>query len=116
FGRMILYPYGSRWRPPEDADAHRAEAEAIRARLPERYRIRQTARWLPGAFAPGMEIDHLHDAYGAVSLLVECSGGGARVTEPSSWVRPWRWFNPPDPRAEASRIATALEPFVRGSG
>lgn len=113
-GRKILYPYGGRWAPPDDVDALRAAASAVSGRLPRRYGIRQSARWVPGAFAHGMEIDHLHDRYGAIALLVECSLGGATARAPRSLLHPFRIFNPARPEVEASELAAALEPFVRG--
>jgi hypothetical protein len=113
-GRMILYPFGAWWRSPHDRGEHRRAAQGIRARLPERYAVRQVSHWLPGAFARGIEIDHLHQRYGAVSLLVECSLGGLRLGEPSSWTRPFCWYNPRDPGSVASELAQALEPFMRG--
>jgi len=113
FGRKILYPWGARWARPRDVAPMQRAAEAIRSAAGERYGIVQSARWVPGAFAYGMEIDHLHAAYGANVLLVECSSGGLRVTAPGSWVTPWRWFNPPDPRASVAAIAPAVERFIR---
>jgi hypothetical protein len=113
-GRMILYPYGGRWAPPAAEDQMLRAAGAVQSRLPRRYKIRQSARWVPGAFAHGMEIDHLHERYGAVSLLIECSRGGASPTALSSLIHPFRIFNPPRPAVEAGELADALEPFVRG--
>ncbi|HJK92924.1 MAG TPA: M14 family metallopeptidase [Polyangiaceae bacterium LLY-WYZ-15_(1-7)] len=114
FGRKVLYPYGGRWRQVGDLHRHRAAAEAIADALPG-YEAVQSSRWVPGAFAPGMEIDHLHDAFGALALLVECSGGGTRLRDPGSWLHPFRWFNPPDPEHVAARLAPVLEGFVRGA-
>jgi predicted deacylase len=114
-GRMILVPYGGRWAPPADAARLLRAAHAIRARLPRRYGVRQSARWVPGAFARGMEIDTLHDRYGATAILVECTWGGARLLDPRTWRHPFRIFNPPDPAAEIAELAAALEPFARGA-
>jgi hypothetical protein len=113
-GRMILFPFGGRWRPPHDLADHRRAAHGIQGRLRERYHVRQVSHWLPGARARGIEIDHLHERYGAVSLLVECSRGGLLLRDPSSWTWPFRWYNPPEPRRVASDLAQAMEPFVRG--
>lgn len=114
-GRKLLLPWGARWaRPPRWAELV-AAAEAVRARLPEPYSIAQIARWVPGAFAHGTELDWLHGELGALAILVECSLGGASVRAPSSWIDPFRWFNPPDPARHADAIAAALEPFLRGA-
>ncbi len=115
FGRVILYPYGGRWRAPDDVAAHRDATAAIRAGSPLRYRPRQTSHWLPGAFAHGTEIDHLHDAYGATALLVECSRGGFSPWRAGSWLHPFRWYNPPDPAAEAAALRTPLVQFLLGA-
>lgn len=118
FGRMILWPYGGRWRPPRALMEHRRAALGIKERLwaaqKGRYGRRQASHWVPGMFIRGMEIDHLHERYGATALLVECTSGGLRLGDPSSWIHPFRWYNPPDPAAEAAALARALEPFVRG--
>lgn len=110
FGRMLLLPYGGRWSAPARIDHLRAHAARIAAALPG-YRVRQSARWVPGAFAYGMELDHF-DALGADGVLVECSAGGLSLGAPSSWLHPMRWFNPPDLEAERTKIAAALVPFV----
>ncbi len=113
FGRRVLYPYGARWRAPDDVEAHRAAARAVCALADDGYKSVQSARWVPGAFAYGMEIDHLHDAFGATSLLVECSRAGVRAADASSWTLPFAWFNPPDPARDAALLAPAIERFVR---
>ncbi|MCS6797540.1 MAG: M14 family metallopeptidase [Myxococcota bacterium] len=116
FGRMLLLPYGGRWRRPTRFREHLDAARAMHARIGDgRHRIRQSARWVPGLFAHGMEIDHLLEAFGALSLLVECSSGGLRLHDPTSWWHPWRWFNPPDPERTVDGLVTALEAFVRGT-
>jgi len=113
FGRMILHPYGGVWRRPSAYGPHRRAAEAMRARIAgPRYRIRQSSRWVPGAFAPGMELDHLHDRYGALALLVELGAGGLDAFDPSSWVEPTRWFHPPGSAEEVARVLPALRAFV----
>ena len=116
FGRMILVPYGGTLaRAPRYAELARA-AEAVQRRLRFRYRIGQSSRWVPGVKVCGMELDHLHDEYGAIALLIECSRGGARLRDPASWLHPFRWYNPPRPRDEAGAIADALVPFVNPPG
>lgn len=113
FGRMVLHPYGGVWRRPERHAEHRRAAEKLQARIEGvRYRVRQSARWVPGAFAPGMEIDHLHDHYGALALLVELGSGGLEGFDPRTWVEPPRWFYPPDSAAEVARVLPALLDFV----
>ncbi len=113
FGRMILHPYGGVWRRPDRYPEHREAAEALQAAIDGlRYRIRQSARWVPGAFAPGMELDHLHERYGALALLVELGSGGLDAFDPYSWVEPTRWFHPPDSEEEIARVLPALLSFV----
>lgn len=114
-GRMLLIPYGGVWRAPKQQLKLRRAAESVRRRLEEPYRIRQSSRWVPGAFARGMELDHLHARYGATALLVECSPGGFRLWDPATWLHPFRWFNPANPAETADTLATALEPFIRGT-
>lgn len=114
FGRKILYPFGGRFRAPPDRDRLRAEAKALRDRMPS-YEVVQVARWVPGAFAHGLEIDHLYVRYGATALLIELSSGGVRALDPSSWAHPLRWFNPRDPETAVAEVLPALEGFVRAT-
>lgn len=114
YGRMILYPYGGRWRAPEELARLRAAARSVAARIAGRYRVVQVARWVPGAFAHGMEVDTMHARWGATALLVECSAGGLSLGAPSSVVQPFCWFNPAEPLRDVEELAPALELFLRG--
>lgn len=113
-GKKLLVPWGGRFaRPARWRELH-AAAEAIRARLPDRYTISQVSHWLPGAFAYGVEIDWLYGDLGALAVLVECSMGGTSLRDPSTWFDPFRWYNPRDPARHAESIAAAVDPFLRG--
>ncbi len=112
-GRMILLPYGGRWRPPADWASLRRAGQAVKAAIPAPYTVRQTSHWLPGMFAHGMELDHLHGHYGATAMLIECSLGGVTLRDPRSLLHPFRWFNPGRPERVVGQVATALEPFLR---
>lgn len=112
FGGKVLYPYGGVWRRTADQERHAREARWLAQGLG--YGATQCARWVPGAFAPGMEIDHLYEAFGALSLLVECSRGGLSAWDPSSWLWPFRWFNPRDREGVVRAAAGPLEAFLRG--
>lgn len=111
FGRKLLLPFGGRWRPPDDVEQLRALALEVSRALAPRYDVRPASHWLAGAFAFGLELDHLH-ALGIPALLVECSAGGLSLCDPTSWLHPFRWYNPPEPRAEARAIARALRVFL----
>jgi hypothetical protein len=113
FGRKVLVPFGGRWRPPDDLDRVMPLAKDVGARLG--YDVVVASHWLPGFGAFGLELDHLHVA-GARAILVECSAGGFSFRDPSSWLHPFRWYNPPDPEAQAARIADALVPFAAPMG
>lgn len=113
FGNKLLVPYGGRWRRPLGADTHDGLALEVRGRLLDRYHLTTPSRWVPGLFAYGMELDHFH-AWGADPLLVECSSGGLAITDPGSWLHPFRWFNPRDPGRHAAELAAALVPFLQG--
>ena len=112
-GNQLLTPYGGRWRRPLGADRHDTAAELVRRRLDLRYARTTPARWVPGLFAYGMELDHFH-AWGAVGLLVECSAGGLSWADPTTWLHPFRWFNPPDPERHVRALTAALRPFLEG--
>ena len=113
-GRMLLTPYGGIWRAPRASPTLMRAVRSVQQRMAHPYRHRQSARWVPGAFAHGMELDHLHARYGATAVLVECSAGGLRWTDRSSWLSPFRWFNPPEPGKTTTELTHALEPLVRG--
>jgi hypothetical protein len=111
FGRKLLLPHGGTWKLPPDYDALVALARAVKQGLRHRYSISSAARWMPGTFAYGMELDHFH-AEGIAPLLVECSAGGLSLFDPSTWLHPFRWYNPRDPERQSVEIAAALRPFV----
>jgi hypothetical protein len=118
FGGAILYPYGALPVPPPDAEIHYQYATKIAERIGgrRRYRVEQSARWVPGFRGSGMEIDWFHDEFGACSLLVECSHGGWRggsFTLPKL-MEPFAWFNPDSVLTTRLQIAQAVEGFVRG--
>lgn len=113
FGRMILLPWAHRGATSPQHRALVAHARTIAAQLPDRYRVLHTGRW--PLFRPGgLELDWL-TARGALTMLVECGRGGLSWKRPSTWIEPFRWYNPEDPASEVSALATALEPFVRGA-
>jgi hypothetical protein len=111
FGGMLLLPYGGRFGRPPDYAALHAHARGVNQRLGGRYTIRASSRWVPGQFAHGMELDDLH-ARGIAPILVECAWGQASLLRPSTWLHPWRWFNPVDPEVHAAAIAASLRPFL----
>lgn len=113
-GRILFTPYGGTWRAPRAAPTLLRAARSIQRRLTEPYRIRQASRWIPGVFPRGTELDHLYARYRAITILVECSAGGRRWRAPSSFLHPFRWFNPPELQATAHPLACAIEPFIRG--
>ncbi|MCA9641905.1 MAG: hypothetical protein KC492_14465, partial [Myxococcales bacterium] len=119
FGGVVLHPYGAFWR----RTSHHAEQARAASSVAERigretgqgaYRVLQSARWVPGFTAPGMELDWFYAEHSALCLLVECSRGNQRLRAPAHWLEPFRWFNPADPRGLAESLSRALEPFVRG--
>jgi hypothetical protein len=112
-GKKVLYPFGGRWSQPRDGGRQAHLAHALQRILPPGYSVDQCARWVPGAFAYGMEIDHLHAAYGANALLVECTRGDLCWRRPRAFLDPFRIFNPGHGRSEAGQLAHALDRFVR---
>ncbi len=113
-GNMILMPWGGVWKSPVAREQHMRVARTLKERLGP-YTIRQVSRWVPGvSFAHGMEIDHLHQAYEATAILVECTRGEVDALRPSALLNPFRVFNPQNGRERGARIAKALEPFLRG--
>ncbi|MCP4447114.1 MAG: hypothetical protein GY811_17465 [Myxococcales bacterium] len=114
-GNMILMPWGGIWKSPHAREEHLRVANKLKMRLGN-YTVRQVSHWFPGiSFAHGMEIDHLHQAYDATSILIECTRGEVGTLRPSAYIDPFRIFNPQNGRERAATIAAALEPFVRGA-
>jgi hypothetical protein len=114
FGSCVLYPSGRGLLPIADAPEHAAWARRVAAAIGGGDgRVCPASRMMPGFGAGGMELDWFHRRHGALSLLVECPGGGVprrlgRLTHP------FAWFNPERPRDVADRVADALLGFVRG--
>lgn len=115
FGGAVLFPSAARLWPVHDAKEHAAWAERVARSIdPARpYVAKACARWAKGITAGGLELDWFHGRHGALSLLVECSRGGVGL-RPSRLLDPFAWFNPPDLGKQASALATALLPYVRG--
>lgn len=111
FGRVLLLPWGGRFALPPGYDRLHRHASRVQGALQSRYRIKTPARWIPGLFAHGMELDHLHQE-DIDPMLVEISGGGFSLLDPSSWTHPFRWYNPPDPAAHAAELAEPLATFL----
>ena len=113
FGRMILLPWAHRGATSPHHRELVADARALAARLPGRYRVLHTGRW--PLFRPGgLELDWL-TSHGARAMLVECGRGGLSWRRPSTWIEPFRWYNPEEPSSEIAALAAGLEPFVRGA-
>ena len=112
-GRVILLPWAHTGARPPRYRELRAHADAVAARMPERYRVWQAGRFPPFRLG-GLELDWL-TSQGALTLLVECTGGGLALGAPATWASPFAWYNPADGAARAAPIARALEPFVRGA-
>lgn len=95
FGEWIFTPYaGSRDVPP-DAERIAEIAAGMAAAQPHKpYRFVQLARRSRLFQARGAEIDHFYREHGALSFLIEI-GAGPRMSVPSTWTVPYRWFTPP---------------------
>ena len=116
FGKVILRPWGGVFARTKDEEDLLESSRLIAERSLGGYRPKQVSRWYPGiSFAHGMELDHLYGAYASKALLIECSAGGFRWADPSSWFHPWRWFNPPDPQACAAELSATLADFLAGA-
>lgn len=111
FGRVLLLPWGGRFALPPDYPRLYGHAARVQGALRSRYRIKTPARWMPGFFAHGMEIDHFH-AQEIDPMLVEISRGGLSLFDPTSWFHPFRWYNPRDPAAHAAELADPLAAFL----
>ncbi|HUS64736.1 MAG TPA: M14 family metallopeptidase [Kofleriaceae bacterium] len=95
FGEWIFLPYAGSRREPRERARLEEIAGAMTAAQPHRpYRIAQLSRRSRFFQARGAEIDHFLDRHGALSFLVEI-GAGPRLGQPSTWLEPYGWFNPP---------------------
>ena len=114
FGRMILLPYGGRWKRPSGFESMVTTATKLQNTFHEKYTIRQCSRWVPGFFARGMEIDSMVDRTEAEAVLIECSKGGLSLWQPRSWFSPFRWFNPQQPENTITGLTPGLRKLLLG--
>lgn len=113
-GGAVLYPSAHSLRPIADGAEHQQWARFVAQRTGGQVLRTMRSAWFSrGLTQGGLEIDWFHERHGALSLLVECPSGGIAL-RPSRLVEPFAWLNPPRPREMATRLAEALEPFVRG--
>lgn len=113
FGGVLVLPRSVGSEKTRERAALEEQARQIARGFPRPYAVRRASSWVPVISAHGMEIDHL-EALGIAALLVECAWGQLSIRSPSSWLHPWRWFNPAEPKARAREIAAALFPFLEG--
>ncbi|MBW2525897.1 MAG: hypothetical protein JRI23_17070, partial [Deltaproteobacteria bacterium] len=99
FGGAVLVPSAHRLLPVADDGEHRRWARYV-ARSDGRGRgaaLALPCSWFNfGLTQGGFELDWFHQRHGALSLLIECPGGGL-PTHPSRLVQPFAWFNPREP-------------------
>ena len=111
FGEVIYYPYAGTDEAPPDLARLDSAARAMAARMPGGgYRAMQLGKRSHYFKACGSEIDHFYGRYGALSFLIEI-GAGPRLTAPSTWLTPYRWYTPPDRLLERdiAKILPALD-------
>jgi hypothetical protein len=95
FGRWIFVPYAGRRAAPRALERLLELGAAMAAAQARPYRVMQLGRRSRLFRAHGAEIDHMYEAHGALSALIEI-GAGPRLGEPSTWTEPYRWYTPPD--------------------
>jgi hypothetical protein len=113
FGGAVLYPSAHAFRAPADGYEHKRWARRIGAAAATIPYPALRCCLVSFGRTGGLELDWFHERHGAISLLVECSRGGIRLSR-EGLTNPFAWFNPPDLRAVAQQIARACLAFVRG--
>ncbi len=112
FGRMILLPWGGRLREPPGIERLREAGERLAIELDQTYTVVQVSRWVPGLSASrGMELDHIYEVTGAISLLIECEGGFS-WGDPSTWSDLFSWWNPAEPGPVVADLSPVVASFL----
>lgn len=95
FGGVIYFPYGHKRQKTKDHELFKMMASEMRKRQPyQRYWIKRLGWLYPIYSLKGCFEDELYQNHGTLSFLIEISRGGFRISEPSSWLNLFRWFNP----------------------
>ena len=110
FGRWVFYPPSDTRAQPAWARQHARQLEDVRVRTawPAGYRSAQLGRWARWFRARGTEIDHMREHSGALSFLIEVSGGGFGRWGWRKLLDPFYVFNPPDPARHVETLRTFL--------
>ncbi|MEW6203324.1 MAG: M14 family zinc carboxypeptidase [bacterium] len=97
-GRYIGYPYCyKKSRCPDRDELHRL-AMAMRAQQPYfKYRAGQEYNYYP---TTGDLDDWLYEEFGVFAFIMEIGRVGFRFNDPSTWLSPFAWCNPPDVERE----------------
>ncbi len=113
FGSLVLYPSAHSCLPVADTPEHKYWGRRIAQQASDSgYRVLPCSWAGLGFTQGGLELDWFHRRHGALSLLVECSGGAG--LRRACAFEPFAWFNPPELSKTTARLAEALEPFVAG--
>ncbi|HOO56533.1 MAG TPA: M14 family zinc carboxypeptidase [bacterium] len=104
FGRSFLFPYSYVKRKCRDHDLFMKLGEEMAERQKNPYSVK------PGysLYASNGTIeDWLYDECGILAMVAEIGGLNVRPVNPESWVNPFFWSNPVDPKPEIENVLPA---------
>ncbi len=104
FGASILYPYFYKKSKCGAHDTLAALAGKISFAQRSPYSVKPGHKLY---LTNGSSADWLYDEQGILALVMEIGKLGVKADRPESWINPFFWFNPVDPKEELDNIVPA---------
>ena len=104
FGASIMYPYNHTANKCRDHDAF----VEIGGEMAKRQKAPYTVKQAHDMYSSNGNInDWLYDECGILAFLFEIGKVGVAPDKPESWLNPFYWYNPVEPRAEIDNVLPA---------
>ncbi len=104
FGGAIMFPYNHTPVRCRDYDTFVELGNDMAGRQKRPYTVKQSYELYA---TNGSVSDWLYDECGILSFVMEIGKLGASVERPETWINPFYWYNPVEPREEIDNILPA---------